>query len=63
MYGGAAAIDKVGAFAGTYVFPEIQIGLAKYNPILYYSGPFYVSGGLTVFSVILVYLFFIPPMG
>lgn len=35
--------------------------MKKYNPILYYSGPFYISGGLALFSAVIVWLF-IPPV-
>ncbi|KDN50397.1 MFS general substrate transporter [Tilletiaria anomala UBC 951] len=62
-YGVAAAIGKIGAFVGTYVFNEIQADFAAYpnGEVLQYSGTFYISGVLALFSAVIVY-FFIPPV-
>ncbi|KAG7661212.1 GIT2 [[Candida] subhashii] len=61
-YGIAAAIGKIGAFVGTYVFPVI---IRKYvnnpNPDLQLQVPFYISSCLCLFSAALA-LFFIPPV-
>lgn len=60
-YGIAAAIGKIGAFVGTWVFPAIQ---------KHYTGqgnkdlqvPFYISAALCLFSAALA-LFFLPHVG
>lgn len=57
MYGLAAAVGKIGAFVGTYVFPII-IDSFPAGPAQA-AGPFYVGSGLAVFSAIIVY-FLIP---
>lgn len=61
-YGIAAAIGKLGAFVGTYVFPIIiknngGDGSDRGNTV-----PFYVSSGLCIFSAILA-IFFCPSVG
>ncbi|KAK8044939.1 hypothetical protein PG993_004963 [Apiospora rasikravindrae] len=60
-YGIAAAVGKIGAFVGTYVFPYIQAAggddLTKQNQY-----PFYVSSSLCLLSAALVY-FFVPEIG
>ncbi|KAJ3161768.1 hypothetical protein HDU86_006539 [Geranomyces michiganensis] len=60
-YGIAAAIGKVGAFVGTYIFPYIEqaggddaVASAQY--------PFYVAGSLCIVSALLAF-FFIPEVG
>ncbi|KAI3405414.1 GIT3 [Candida oxycetoniae] len=62
-YGIAAAIGKIGAFVGAWVFPAIQ---KKYdsetNPDLKLQVPFYISSGLCLFSACLA-LFFLPHVG
>lgn len=61
-YGIAAAIGKVGAFVGTYIFPII---LRKYGADGSDRGittAFYVSSALCLFSAILA-LFFAPSVG
>lgn len=58
-YGIAAAVGKIGAFVGTYVYPSIQSAMP--NRVLYYAGPFYISGGLALFSALITF-FFIPPV-
>ncbi|KAI5296117.1 hypothetical protein KEM52_005578 [Ascosphaera acerosa] len=59
-YGIAAAIGKVGAFVGTYVFPVIQKRAP--NPIRAGQDPFFVSSSLCIASCIVVLLFF-PNIG
>ncbi|KAJ3167947.1 hypothetical protein HDU88_001894 [Geranomyces variabilis] len=60
-YGIAAAVGKVGAFVGTYIFPYIEkaggddaVASAQY--------PFYVAGALCFVSALLAF-FFIPEVG
>lgn len=60
-YGIAAAIGKVGAFVGTYVFPDI-IAAAGDDVIKQGQYPFYVSSALCIFSGIIT-LIFIPNIG
>lgn len=62
FYGIAAAIGKVGAFSGSYAFPQIQTDLGTPNDNIYYAGPFYIAGGLAIFSAVVV-TFFIPNIG
>lgn len=52
-YGIAAAVGKIGAFVGTWVFPVIQRHLGEIK------GPVYISSGLCFLSAILA-LFFCP---
>lgn len=61
FYGIAAAIGKVGAFTGSYVYTQIQSDLAPQGESnnLYYSGPFYIGSGLAVVSALITF-FFIP---
>lgn len=59
-YGGAAAVGKIGAFVGTYVYTDIQNAFLP-NKTMYYAGPFYISGGLAIFSALITF-FFIPPV-
>lgn len=60
-YGIAAAIGKLGAFVGTYVFPHI-IAAAGDSETLSAQYPFWVSSSLCVFSALLV-LAFVPQVG
>lgn len=60
-YATAAAIGKIGAFVGTYVFPYIEkAGGANANATAQY--PFYVSSALCIFSAIIT-MVFIPHIG
>ena len=60
-YGIAAAIGRIGAFVGTYIFPAIQ---KKYKGQgdLSLQVPFYISSGLCLFSACLA-IFFLPHVG
>ncbi|CCG24287.1 Git4 protein [Candida orthopsilosis Co 90-125] len=60
-YGIAAAIGKIGAFVGTWVFPAIQKHYS-YNESLALQVPFYISSALCLFSALLT-IFFVPPVG
>ncbi|PWN49827.1 MFS general substrate transporter [Violaceomyces palustris] len=59
FYGIAAAIGKVGAFSGSYAYPQIQAKLGPEDSDIHYSGTFYIAGGLAIFSAIITF-FFIP---
>lgn len=58
-YGIAAAIGKIGAFVGTYVFPIIMKNNGGYSSDKGITTAFYISSGLCLFSAILA-LFFAP---
>ncbi|WLF81138.1 glycerophosphoinositol permease [Lodderomyces elongisporus] len=60
-YGIAAAIGKIGAFVGTWVFPAIQKHYA-YDEQLTLQVPFYISSALCMLSASLA-LFFLPFVG
>lgn len=60
-YGIAAAVGKIGAFVGTYVYPYIEkAGGSDTNASAQY--PFYVSSSLCVVSAALAF-FFLPNVG
>ncbi|PGH11044.1 hypothetical protein AJ79_05086 [Helicocarpus griseus UAMH5409] len=59
-YGIAAAMGKVGAFVGTYVFPIIQDNAP--NPIRAGQDPFFVASSLCIFSAA-VAVFLLPHIG
>jgi len=59
-YGIAAAMGKVGAFVGTYVFPIIQDNAP--NPTRAGQDPFFVSSSLCIFSAALAF-FLLPHIG
>jgi MFS family permease len=60
-YGIAAALGKVGAFVGTYVFPDI-IAAGGDDKVKQGQYPFFVSSALCIFSGIIC-LAFIPNIG
>jgi MFS family permease len=59
-YGIAAAVGKIGAFVGTYVFPHIQAAGGNETQSAQY--PFFVSSSLCLLSALIVF-FFIPHVG
>ncbi|ODV82261.1 glycerophosphoinositol permease, partial [Suhomyces tanzawaensis NRRL Y-17324] len=61
-YGIAAAVGKIGAFVGTWVFPVIIKNTSKAGTDRGNQMPFYISSALCVFSGILA-LFFCPSVG
>lgn len=61
-YGIAAAVGKIGAFVGTYVFPVIIKNAGGVETNKGNQTPFYVSGALCIFSAILA-IFFCPSLG
>ncbi|KAI9904078.1 hypothetical protein N3K66_000607 [Trichothecium roseum] len=54
-YGIAAAVGKIGAFVGTYVFPEIQ--KAGNNAVQSAQYPFWVAASLNILSAIICFVF------
>ena len=58
-YAVAAAIGKIGAFVGTYVFPLLQ---DNPNPIAAGQNPFFVASALCIFASIITF-FGIPHIG
>ncbi|OBA22756.1 MFS general substrate transporter [Metschnikowia bicuspidata var. bicuspidata NRRL YB-4993] len=61
-YGIAAAIGKVGAFVGTYIFPIIIKNNGGYDSDRGITTAFYISSGLSFFSAFLA-LFLCPSIG
>ncbi|KAH9050936.1 major facilitator superfamily domain-containing protein [Lactarius deliciosus] len=62
FYGAAAAIGKIGAFAGTWAFPAIIDGtLAARTLIRGNTGPFWIGSGLAILSALITF-FFIRPL-
>jgi MFS family permease len=59
-YAIAAAIGKIGAFVGTYVFKIIQSNAP--NDVRAGQDPYFVSSSLCIFSAFLAY-FMLPPIG
>jgi len=53
FYGGCAAIGKIGAFVGTWVFPVIidSFGGGSKGQ----TGPFYIGSGLAILSALIIY--------
>lgn len=62
FYGTAAAIGKVGAFVGTWVFPPMITAFSHHgaDPDRGNTGPFWVGSGLAILSAIIVFLFVQP---
>ncbi|KAI1320880.1 putative MFS phospholipid transporter [Xylariaceae sp. FL0255] len=58
-YGVAAAIGKIGAFIGTYVFHYIELSGGTSSDVAYYQHPFWVSSSLCIFAAAVAF-FFIP---
>ncbi|ODV91848.1 hypothetical protein CANCADRAFT_23711 [Tortispora caseinolytica NRRL Y-17796] len=56
-YGICAAVGKVGAFVGTYVFPVIIKNLGHDDPVKGYQGVFWVASSLCVFSAVICMAF------
>ncbi|KAK6542128.1 hypothetical protein TWF694_007895 [Orbilia ellipsospora] len=62
FYGIAAAVGKIGAFVGTYVFPIIIKNAGGSKTVKGNQAPFWVSSALCLFSAILAW-FFLPNVG
>jgi len=61
FYGVAAAIGKVGAFAGTWSFPVIIDDFGGSSTNRGNTGPFWVGSGLAILSALITF-FFIRPL-
>ncbi|KAH9917111.1 metabolite transporter [Epithele typhae] len=64
FYGIAAAMGKVGAFAGTWAFRSIVDAFAKAHPddpTIGQTGPFWIGSGLAVLSAAITF-FFVRPL-
>ncbi|KAH9945300.1 metabolite transporter [Epithele typhae] len=64
FYGVAAAIGKIGAFAGTWAWQSIIDDFAQRHPNdpnAGQTGPFWIGSGLAIFSAIITF-FFISPL-
>jgi len=61
FYGIAAAIGKVGAFIGIWIFPPIIQDFGGANTDRGNTGPFWIGSGFAVLSA-LITLFFIRPL-
>lgn len=59
LYGIAAAVGKVGAFIGTYTFPNIITSLGGEGTYGGDTGVFWIGSGLAVVSAAITF-FFIP---
>jgi len=60
-YGIAAAVGKIGAFVGTWVFPIIIKNFGGSDTNKGNTGPFWIGSGLAVLSAIITF-FFIRPL-
>ncbi|KAH7927907.1 MFS general substrate transporter [Leucogyrophana mollusca] len=60
-YGLAAAVGKIGAFVGTWVFPQIIDGFGGANTTKGNTGPFWIGSGLAILSA-LVTFFLVKPL-
>ncbi|TFK40017.1 putative metabolite transporter [Crucibulum laeve] len=61
FYGIAAAVGKVGAFIGTWMFPPIIDAFGGSTTARGNTGPFWIGSGLAVLSAIVTF-FFIKPL-
>lgn len=61
LYGFAAAIGKVGAFVGSYVFPDIIKNAGGIDTTKGLQAPYWVASSLCIFSALLAF-FFLPPV-
>jgi len=61
FYGVAAAIGKIGAFIGTWVFPVIITNFGGASTDKGNTGPFWIGSGLAILSALITF-FFIQPL-
>lgn len=61
FYGLAAAVGKVGAFIGTWIFPPIIDAFGGSDSIRGNTGPFWIASGLAILSALVVF-FFVKPL-
>ncbi|KAI6133564.1 major facilitator superfamily domain-containing protein [Pisolithus croceorrhizus] len=59
-YGFAAAVGKVGAFVGTWVFPQIINAFGGSKTEKGNTGPFWISSGLAIVSALVTFLLVKP---
>ncbi|KJA19447.1 hypothetical protein HYPSUDRAFT_204509 [Hypholoma sublateritium FD-334 SS-4] len=60
FYGTAAAIGKVGAFIGTWIFPPIIDAFGGSSSDRGNTGPFWIGSGLAVLSALITFVFIRP---
>ncbi|RDB26292.1 hypothetical protein Hypma_006812 [Hypsizygus marmoreus] len=60
FYGAAAAIGKVGAFVGTWMFPPIIDAFGGSETVRGNTGPFWIGSGLAVLSALITFCFIRP---
>jgi MFS family permease len=61
FYGAAAAVGKIGAFVGTWVFPVIINDFGGSSSERGNTGPFWIGSGLAILSALITF-FFIRPL-
>ncbi|KAH9949958.1 major facilitator superfamily domain-containing protein [Amylocystis lapponica] len=61
FYGIAAAVGKIGAFVGTWVFPVIIDNFGGASSTKGNTGPFWIGSGLAILSALITF-FFIRPL-
>lgn len=61
FYGVAAAVGKLGAFVGTWVFPEIIDAFGGASTTRGNTGPFWIGSGMAIASALITF-FFIKPL-
>ncbi|KAH9046851.1 MFS Git1p-related glycerophosphoinositol and glycerophosphocholine permease [Lactarius hengduanensis] len=61
FYGAAAAVGKIGAFAGTWAFPAIIDDFGGADSNRGNTGPFWIGSGLAILSALITF-FFIRPL-
>lgn len=60
FYGFAAAVGKVGAFVGTWVFPQIIDAFGGSKTEKGNTGPFWIGSGLAIVSALVTFLLVKP---
>ncbi|CAE6440464.1 unnamed protein product [Rhizoctonia solani] len=60
FYGIAAAIGKIGAFVGTWVFPPMIDAFGGPSSVRGNTGPFWVGSGLAILSALITFAFIRP---
>ncbi|KAF5311976.1 hypothetical protein D9619_003802 [Psilocybe cf. subviscida] len=60
FYGTAAAIGKVGAFIGTWIFPPIIDAFGGSDTARGNTGPFWIGSGCAVLSALITFFFIAP---
>ena len=60
FYGTAAAFGKIGAYAGTWAFPQLIADFPA-NSTIANTGPFYLGSGMAILSAVITF-FLIKPL-